>query len=236
MTSAESILSDLNRRRQQLPDEVASYVRELIVSGGVKPGEFLRMEPIAEAVGVSNTPVREGLLSLSSEGYVRLVPRRGFVVTPFSPQDVRDLFWAQAQLAGELAARAAMVVTAEELKRLEELVDLHEDAVDGGGDTERIAALGHAFHRDVNHAARSERLALLLGSLVKHLPRRFYAEIEGQVQACRTEHPAILEALNMRQAGRARNSMQQHILARAEVLVDMLEQRGVWSDSKSSAD
>jgi len=51
-------------------------------------------------VGVSNTPVREGLLSLRSEGFVRLVPRRGFIAAPFTQQDVQDLFWAHAQLAG----------------------------------------------------------------------------------------------------------------------------------------
>src|ERR1700750_1583976 len=93
------------RNRRPLPEEVAAYVRGVIIGGAVQPGEFLRMEPIAEAVGVSNTPVREGLLLLRSEGFVRLVPRRGFVVEPFTQQDVRDLFWAEAQLAGELAAR-----------------------------------------------------------------------------------------------------------------------------------
>ena len=92
--------------RQQLPEEVAAYVREMIVSGAVRPGDFLRMEPIAEAVGVSNTPVREGLLLLRSEGFVKLVPRRGFMVASFGAQDVRDIFWVQAQLAGELAARS----------------------------------------------------------------------------------------------------------------------------------
>ena len=72
------------------------------------------MEPIAEAVGVSNTPVREGLLALQSEGFVRLVPRRGFVVAPFTAQDVHDLFWAQAQLAGELAPGRRVKMTPEQ--------------------------------------------------------------------------------------------------------------------------
>ena len=44
-------------RRRQLPEEVASYVRELIISGAVKPGEFLRMERIAEQVGVSQASI-----------------------------------------------------------------------------------------------------------------------------------------------------------------------------------
>src|ERR1700691_6772504 len=98
-------MRDRLSRRQQLPEEVAGYVRELIIAGAVKPGEFLRMERIAEQVGVSNTPVREGLLVLKSEGFVQLVPRRGFIVAPFTQQDVRDLFWAQAPLAKEIAAQ-----------------------------------------------------------------------------------------------------------------------------------
>src|SRR6266849_6256300 len=99
-------ISQRRPRRRQLPEEVAAYVRELIMSGVVRPGEFLRMERIAEAIGVSNTPVREGLLALSNQGFVRQIPRRGFVVAPFTKQDIRDLFWAQSVLAGDLAARA----------------------------------------------------------------------------------------------------------------------------------
>src|SRR3954467_2803520 len=120
------------RQRRQLPEEVASYVRGLIFSGGVRPGEFLRLEPIAEVLGVSNTPVREGLLSLRSEGLVQLVPRRGFVVAPFDQQDVRDLFWVQAQLAGELAARAAKKISQESLALLEQTADRHAQAIADG--------------------------------------------------------------------------------------------------------
>ena len=124
-------MRDQLTRRQQLPEEVAGYVRELIITGAVRPGEFLRMERIAEAVGVSNTPVREGLLILRSEGLVELVPRRGFVVSPFSPQDVRDLFWAQAQLASELAVRAAGKITPEHLAEREVKLARYESAVLG---------------------------------------------------------------------------------------------------------
>src|SRR5919199_2290423 len=125
-------LPDGGGRRQALPEEVATYVRELIISGAVRPGEFLRMEPIAEAVGVSNTPVREGLLSLRSEGFVQLVPRRGFVVAPFTQQDVRDLFWAQAQLGSELAARAAKKISPEQISTLEAILAQFERASAAG--------------------------------------------------------------------------------------------------------
>lgn len=219
------------RRTQALPEDVASYVRELILSGQVRPGEFLRLEPIAEAVGVSNTPVREGLLSLRSEGFVKLVPRRGFMVESFTPEDVHDIFWAQAKLAGELAARAAKRISPAEITRLEEILGDLEKAFEAKDD-ERIVELGHAFHRQINLAAGSQRLAMILGSIVQHLPNRFYATIEGHVEATRDDHPKLLEAMRKRNSREARKLAEGHILESIDHLVEMLRRRGLWADEQ----
>ena len=221
-------------RRQQLPEEVAAYVRELIISGAVRPGDFLRMEPIAEAVGVSNTPVREGLLSLQGEGFVRQVPRRGFVVAPFTRQDIRDIFFAQAQLASELAARAAKRITAERLATLE-TINASWDEARAVGDTDSLARLGHAFHRQVNQAADSPRLTLLLGTFARNLPNRFYASIEAHAAATSDEHPQLVAALRKGDVRRARAVMERHIHSGGDQLIEILESRGLWSDGTAEA-
>lgn len=225
---------DVGRRRPQLPEEVATYVRELIMSGRVAVGEFLRMEPIAKAVGVSITPVREGLLALSNEGFVKLVPRRGFVVEPVSEQDVRDLFWAQAHLSAELAARAARRITPQQIARLEAIEGTLQDAITTGN-REEIGRLGHRFHREINVAAASPRLSRLLRSVVNHLPNRFYASIEGKVAATNNDHPDLVEALRARDAAKARSLVEAHTLEGAEGVIRMLEQRGLWIERESAS-
>ena len=229
MAPEVAAMRDRLSRRQQLPEEVAGYVRELIITGAVRPVDFLRMERIAEAVGVSNTPVREGLLILRSEGLVELVPRRGFVVSPFSRQDVRDLFWAQAQLARELAARAARKISPEQLAELEVILAQYDAAV-AEGDENRIGDLGHLFHRRINLAADSHRLALLLSSVVRQLPNRFYAAIETQASTGEDDHQLLIEALRRRDAQQATSLMERHILARSDSLIELLEQRGLWDN------
>src|SRR5664279_1472908 len=106
------------RGRVQLSEEVASHLRDMIMSGTLRPGEFIRLEAVAHKLGVSVTPVREALLLLRGEDIVRLLPRRGCVGAPLSRVDVEDLFDVQARLAGELAARAVSRVTEEDLGRL----------------------------------------------------------------------------------------------------------------------
>jgi DNA-binding GntR family transcriptional regulator len=216
-------------RTQALPEDVATYVRELILSGKVRPGEFLRLEPIAEAVGVSNTPVREGLLSLRAEGFVQLVPRRGFMVEPFTRQDVHDIFWAQAKLAGELAARAAKRITPAELTKLEAILAELEAAYEAD-DEDRIVDQGVAFHRQINRAADSRRLGMILNSIVQHVPNRFYATIEGHVDAIRADHPALFAAIKARNSREARRIAEAHLLESTDHLIEMLERRGLWAD------
>ncbi|GAA2097568.1 MULTISPECIES: GntR family transcriptional regulator [Brevibacterium] len=221
------------RERSPLPEEVASYVRELIISGQIRAGEFIRMEPIAEAVGVSITPVREGLLTLRNEGFVRLVPRRGFVVSSFSTQDVRDIFWAQSQLAGELAARAAGRITESDIAALRTNITEFDAAV-AAGDTEDVTFLGRQFHKIINRSAESYRLALLLESIASQLPPALYATIEEQVEDSHVAHPAIVDALAQGDAAAARVLTITHTTGSADYLIANLQAQGLWSDEEQA--
>jgi DNA-binding GntR family transcriptional regulator len=219
------------RPRRQLSEHAASFVRELIVSGQVRSGEFLRIEPISEALDISNTPVREGLLMLSRDGFIQLVPRRGFMVSSFTRQDVRDIFWAQASLAAELTRRAAKTISGAQLDLLAAVVDEHTLAVRVNKDSERAVILGHEFHRTINLAANSRRLALLLRSMVQQLPNQFYNGIEGHEEDTLQAHPVILEALMRRRSKEAGTLMSDHIMSGVDQLVLLLEQRDLWADN-----
>ena len=129
------------------------------MSGNLRPGDFIRQERIADELELSATPVREGLLSLRGEGFVELKPRRGFVVAPLSASDVRDLFTAQALLAGELVSRAAVRMGPDDLRALTEVHEaLLKAAADGDGDL--VESLNHDFHRRINRAADAPQAGL----------------------------------------------------------------------------
>jgi DNA-binding GntR family transcriptional regulator len=220
--------------KQQLSETVATHLREQIISGQLQRGEFLRIDAIARELDVSTTPVREGLLLLQSEAFVRLMPRRGFVVNSFSKGDLRDLFWAQATVAAELASRAATCMSQQDVARLRETHARHEQAV-AAQDRDLAARLGHEFHRTINLAAQSPRLALLLGGLTRQLPNRFYASIEGQLEDAIAYHPIIIDALRVQDAEAVRSLMYRHILSGAEHLIGMLERQGTWGAAQPEA-
>jgi DNA-binding GntR family transcriptional regulator len=203
--------------RPQLSDDAASFLRELIMSGELAPGEFIRQERVAESLGISATPVREGLLSLRGEGFVKLEPRRGFVVSPLTTADVKDLFWAQALMAGELAARAAARVQDEDLARLNQ----HQEelaALAASSDYDTMEHVNHLFHRDLNRVADAPKMAWLLGVGARYVPRRFYSTIEGWPEASLEDHRAVLAAMTARSPEAARAAMQLHIVHAGDLL------------------
>ncbi|MGN6131446.1 MAG: GntR family transcriptional regulator [Nocardioidaceae bacterium] len=211
------------RERPQLNDEAASYVRQMIMSGRLRSGEFIRPDSLAEELGMSATPVREGLLSLRSEGFLRLEPRRGFIVAPLTARDIRDLFRAQALIAGELAARAAELVTPEDLSKLADLQRLLAEAAERGSEDE-MESLNHQFHRVINVAADSPKLAWALLVATRNVPHRFYSTISGWPEASLRDHSELLSCLRSGDAPGARAATERHFDHAGELLAAHFEQ------------
>ncbi len=218
--------TDVNGRpgRPQLGDKAAAYVRGLIMSGGLRPGTVVRPETVGAALGISTTPAREGLQALRVEGFLTLVPRQGFVVAPLSGQDIRDLFSAQALIAGELAARAARNATDIQVR---ELTALHHELIAAAArdDQELLEAKNHAFHRQINLMAGSPKIAWVLHVLTRYVPHRFYAQIPGWSRATMDDHGRLLDAVRDRDADRIRTEMHDHIVHAGELLATHFEER-----------
>lgn len=209
------------RRRKRLPlsDEVAAYVRAQIMSGLLQPGEFVRLEKVADDLEVSATPVREGLHALRGEGFLDFEPRRGFVVAPLSPDDIEDLFLVQADIAGELAARAAVAATPEvvaELRRLQALLD----RATSDGRSEDVVDLNHQIHRTINVLAAAPKLSFLLSVAVRYVPQPFFLNIDGWVSAAVHDHGKVFAAMETNDPEAAREGMRHHILHAGNLLAD----------------
>jgi DNA-binding GntR family transcriptional regulator len=94
----------LNTR--SLREQVYDYLRVEMASGGLQPGEFLDLNALASRLGVSRTPLREALLHLESQGFVTVLPRRGFQLNALTLDDIRHFY----EIIGALEAAALRAV------------------------------------------------------------------------------------------------------------------------------
>lgn len=212
--------------RPQLAEDVARVVRQRVFDGTYAAGAYVRLDQLAAELGVSVTPVREALFELKAEGLLDQQPRRGFVIRPVTVRDITDVAEVQAHIGGELAARAAAAITD---AALDELTGIQADleAAYAAGDGERAVRLNHDFHRAINVAADSPKLAQLMSQITRYAPETVFPTIDGWPDSSNLHHRQLLDALGGRDEDRARAAMSEHLAAGAAPLIEHLTQRGV---------
>ena len=220
--------------RPQLSDDVARLIRRRIFDGGYAAGSYIRLDQLAAELGISVTPVREALFALRAEGLIAQLPRRGFVVLPVTGRDVTDVANVQAHVGGELAARAAVNVTDDQLRELKAIQARLEEAY-AGDDQEQTVRLNHEFHRAINVASDSPKLAQLMSQITRYAPESVFPTIEGWPNQSIKDHRRVLSALEKRDESLARAAMSEHLAAGAVPLIEHLVSRGVVADASLPA-
>ncbi|MCW3819257.1 GntR family transcriptional regulator [Micromonospora sp. DR5-3] len=122
-------------------------------------GQLISEGEIAEAAGVSRTPVREALLRLEAEGLVALYPKRGALIRPVSAREITDVIEARRLVELHAAERVwprRAEIRADLARWLDEMRRAH-----AAGDVTALMAADRAFHATVVEAAGNEILAEL---------------------------------------------------------------------------
>jgi DNA-binding GntR family transcriptional regulator len=179
-----------------LREQVYDYLRGQMARGGLQPGEFIDLNELAARLGVSRTPLREAMLHLESQGFVTVLPRRGFRLNALTLDDIRHFY----EIIGALEAAALRSVGPSlgpaDFARMRDLDAAMADAV-AARDFDRYYDANLAFH-DV-YLRRSDNARLV--SQVHLLKQRLYdwPRRETMVQAWErhsvVEHEAFLALL-----------------------------------------
>ena len=171
-------------------DLVAALVRELVITGELGAGEQLRQRDLAVRFGVSQTPVREAMRRLESEGLLVCDTHRGFTVVTPGDGRVEENFQIRAALESLGASLAARKIDAEGLARLR---DLNERMRALSDEDPAYAELNREFHFTVYEYAASPLLLSLM--------RLLWASLHGGPRVSRShaesarQHDEILAAL-----------------------------------------
>lgn len=153
-----------------LKEVVVERLRQEIFAAQHKPGAHLVEQSLADQFGVSRGPVREALQQLEKEGLVRILPRRGAVVTEISPQEAWEIYSLRGHLEGLAVKCAAGQWRAEHSKRLAGLLANMERL----GESDWFAAieLDQQFHHLIVEAAANRTLM------------QVYQTLDSKVAAC----------------------------------------------------
>src|SRR5699024_6982425 len=135
-------------KKVSLRDQALTVVRQAIVSGEVGPGEIYSASALATRLGVSNSPVREAMLTLVHQGIVEPVRNRGFRVLPISDHDLDEIGEMRRML--EIPGAVALVDRADDadIEALRPIAEEIEEAAQAG-DVTGFLASDRRFHLEL---------------------------------------------------------------------------------------
>ena len=199
-----------------LRGRVFQKIREDILTGVYKEHDELREVSIGEELGVSRTPVREALRQLELEGLVTIVPNKGAYVTGITPQDVHDIYKIRSLLEGLCARWATEHITGRQIEELEEIILLSEFHLrkKSAEQAEQVSELDGKFHKVLYEASNSRILEHVLSDFHKYVQMARQASVTREHRAEKSikEHKEILEAIKQKDADKAEQLANEHIL------------------------
>jgi DNA-binding GntR family transcriptional regulator len=209
--------------RAKTSEAVAAYLLGLLFDGTLRGGDRIDLDEVAETLGVSRVPVREGLLHLERDGLVRLPHYRGAFVAPFDAgtiQEAFDLYGLLSALASRRAAARADPEMFESLTKLDDQLAACDDA----DEFERVA---REFRRVVNVATAGPHLRALLRSFGGLVPAAARFSIDDEMAGERSALRAEFDALRSGDPEAAAAATLAHLQLSAGNAIRALQRRGV---------
>ena len=204
-----------------MQDIVFETLRDEILTGELQPGILLNTLLLSSRLGVSRTPIREALNRLVSVGLVENIPHRGSFVRKLSAEEVLEVYYIRAALAGVCARLATKRITETQKKQLIELCDAMEKPDE---DYKKMLQLNFQFHNIIFQAAHSPRIESLALQYY-HQSEQFRAlslELPGRFEEACREHRRILQAILDGDNESAEQSSREHQLNTARRITKSL--------------
>lgn len=195
------------------------FIGEGILRGTFSSGEFLDETELAQAIGVSRTPVREALHRLRAERFINLLPRRGAQVRSITAVEMQEVY--EARIVLEAAAFANICRNGRPIPSLAVGITAQMAEAGDAGDWPTFGQLDQQFHSTLVHSAGNSVLHHLYDNLRPQHIRiaiRAITESPHRLQEIQKQHQDLLNSLQKLDEESAISILKEHLRNVPEVV------------------
>lgn len=209
---------------------VYEKLRQGIIKGTLRPGQKLVMASLAKKFKTSETPIREAIRRLESDGYVTFTPHSGAMVTEINRQELSEIYAIRISLEALATRLAVPYISRDDLLWLKRKNDEMKAAVENNR-YGQLARLNKAFHLRIYKAAPFPRLYRMISDLWDAFERwpSVFTYIPERATSAIREHEQIIEALERADVDRADDLMKEQKKRSLEALQQYMVQRSTGS-------
>lgn len=191
--------------------EIYKQIKLDILNLKIKDGDFLTLAELADKYNVSKTPVRDALGALEIQGYIKSLPRKGYLVKPVTQKNIRESF--QMRFIFEKSAVNLAVKVANDLE-LESILELAMKFPSSSQNIEiaQFNELNDMFHMSIVRATHNSLLIEMSAGIMENLSRILMIDSKHlEFINEKEEHINIAKALLKRDSKEAEKLIIEHI-------------------------
>lgn len=197
-----------------------------VFSGQLKSGDRLIEASLAERFGVSRTPIREALFTLSAIGIVELRPNCGALMRPFGLQQVREIYEVREVLEADACRRACGRIAPVDLQdQIDTFQAMADQKNKNAAWSQAEWAADKRLHSTIAAHCANKRLAevIALHNELIQIVRETVGNQRRWQEAAVQEHLAILKPLLQNKPTAAAQAMKDHIQAACTAALEVLK-------------
>ena len=215
----------------------ADELRRRILNGDFPEGFQLKQDALAEDFGMSRIPIREALVQLESEGFVRILPHRGAQVSELSTAEIRELFELRVLLEPRLLRLSAPRLTAEDYVRLD-AINAEYRAEIRAMNPARWGDLNTRLHLHLISRAEQPRTLAIVTALLQNTDRytRLQLSLTGRGRTrAEKEHVTLVRLCRTGDVDGACKLLASHIAHAEAMLIAFIKTRAAGAPGKIGA-
>lgn len=194
---------------KSLKDQVQEILMNEIMSGKLKPGDRLKIIPIAKKLNISQAPVREAIQCLATSGYLELIPNVGVSVRAFTDTEIDEMYEVRRMLELECFNKGGFDMKAL-AEKLNHILREMADSLDSG-DYSSYAIYDIHFHRAFVEAADNSKMLDIWDSLLIPINTKRLKEIQSTTKMeSLVYHSPIIRALENGKIDDAKTELIEH--------------------------
>lgn len=184
-----------------LNEQAYQHLQTMIMQEQLTYNKIYSETKLSKELGISRTPFRDAVHRLAQEGYIDIIPSKGFMLHQLTRQDIDETF--QVRSALECYCTLAITKTHKSrptkklLKELRTLTDILKEICESGGSIEEFCEYDFQFHTKIIDYSENQQFSSIFATF-KYRMRKL-AELslahKGRMQDTYNEHLAIVEAM-----------------------------------------
>jgi DNA-binding GntR family transcriptional regulator len=218
-------------RKPSLVEDAYKALKEAIRDNVFPPGYQGSEQEIALRLGMSRTPVHEAIIRLQEDGLVRVLSKRGVMICPLAPEDIREIY--DVIIAIEARAAELLAAIPDDERRLvadelEEATSRMEQAL-SEGDLHAWAIADDQFHRILVDRCGNSRIRRIAQTITDqaHRARMLTLKLRSKPTGSVAAHREIMAAIRNGRVAEAHQHARQHRIGARDELVPLIVSFGI---------